>query len=115
MSQNGPALRDALRDFVSSHPDGWGHPDWEALLDDLRRKALDATDESAIGATLEREKLLAKLERTGVRGVGPKRRAAIAESYGRLWDLQQASPEELARSSGIPQPMAEELLRALRS
>jgi hypothetical protein len=114
MSQNGK-LRDALRDFVSSHSDGWGHPDWEALLDDLRRNAVDATDETAIGAALERERLLAKLERTGVRGVGPKRRAAIAEIYGRLWDLQQATPEELARASGMPQPMAEELLRAVRS
>jgi hypothetical protein len=114
MSRNGK-LRDALKDFVSSHPDGWGHSEWEELLEDLRRNAIDTGDGVAIGAALERERLLERLERAGIKGLGPKRRTAIAECFGRLWELQRAAPEDLVRSTGIPQPVAEEVLRAVRA
>jgi hypothetical protein len=115
MSRNGPSLNDALKDFVFSHPDGWGHTEWEQFLDALRRNALEVRDEVAIGAALERERLLATLERITVKGLGPKRRAALADRFGRLWDLQQASADEVARGSGIPRAAAEELLRAVRA
>ena len=115
MSRNRPKLSETLRDFVHSHPEGWGHTEWEQLLEDLRRDAPDIRDEVAIGAALERERVCAKLERIPIKGLGPKRRTALADRFGRLWDLQQASAEEVARGSGLPRPAAEELLRALRT
>jgi len=114
MSRNGQTLSDSLKDFVVSHPDGWGHGDWEEFLHDLKRKDLDTADEVAIGAALEREHLLAKLDRASVKGLGPKRRSVLADRFGRLWDLQQASAEDVAREGGLPQPLAEELLRVIR-
>jgi excinuclease UvrABC nuclease subunit len=104
----------ALREFVAAHPDGWGHGEWEALLAELKSRKLDARDEVAIGAALERERLLATLERAGVKGVGPKRRNALADRFGRLWELQHASASEVAEGAGLTAEQAEAVLRSVR-
>jgi excinuclease ABC subunit C len=49
-----------------------------------------------------------------VKGLGPKRRAAVVERFGRLWDARQASEEELAALPGLNRSVAQALHRALR-
>lgn len=113
MSRDESTLDDTLEKFVGNHPKGWGHGEWERLLAELKDRGVDTTDEVAIGASLERARLLARLERLPVKGLGPRRREKIAERYGRLWDLRQASAEEIAASSGTPRRVAEELVAAI--
>ncbi|UCF10200.1 MAG: excinuclease ABC subunit UvrC, partial [Candidatus Bipolaricaulota bacterium] len=48
-----------------------------------------------------------------VPGIGPKRKAALVKAFGSVDRLAQASAEEIAASTGIPQGLAETLLARL--
>jgi hypothetical protein len=103
-----------LREFVSRHPDGWSHAEWEGLLAELRDAGIDTGDPQTIGTALEYERLLVVLERTPVKGLGPKRREALADRFGRLWDLRRASVDEIAELPSFHRGLAAALHEALR-
>lgn len=110
--QNG--FRGRLRGFVEEHRDGWGHHEWLELLAELTDEGVDTTDPSIIGSALEQERILAVLENAGVKGLGPKRREAVAERFGRMWDLEHATVDELAGLPSFHKGLAEALHKALR-
>ncbi len=100
-----------MRDFVSRHPDGWSHDEWLGLLAELGEAGVDTNDHETIGAALEHERLLVVLERASVKGLGPKRREAVAGRFGRLWDLKHASVEDIAALPSFHVGLAEALHR----
>lgn len=106
-------MRERLRAFVQEHPEGWNHHQWLGLLSELTDEGVDTGDPAAIGAALEYERVLAYLESVDVRGLGPKRREAVADRYPRLWDLRQATAEELAELPAFHRGLAEALHEAL--
>ena len=106
-------LRESLGDFVRSHPQGWGHHQWEGLLADLSESGVDVSDAEGIGAALEAERLETVLGDLGVKGLGPKRRQTVVERYGRLWDLSQASVDELSELPSFHKGLATSLHQAL--
>jgi len=107
-------LWQSLVDFVERHPGGWNHEAWEGLKSDLATQGLfDGENEPSVGMWLERARLLAILEGLPVKGLGPKRREAVADAYGRVWDLRQSSAEELASAVAIPNELAEQILTEL--
>ena len=111
-SGGSPDLRTEARGFVSGRPQGWNHDEWLSFLDDLRQRGHNVEDRDAIGSLLERERLGVVLER--VEGISAQRVRAIADRYGNVWRLKDASPEELAREAKIPQPLAERILESVR-
>ncbi len=115
MTQAGNGLRGELRSFVAEHPDGWGHGHWETLLRQLEDSGFDTGRPDAIGAELERERVLVVLEESGVRGLGPKRREAVADGFGTLWRLRHASVDDLSALPGLTRDVAERLHTALGS
>jgi hypothetical protein len=103
-----------LRAFVSHHPDGWNHGDWEGLLGDLRSRELSYPgEEDEVGKELERERVRQVLEGLSVAGLGPKRREAVAEAFGHMWKLRHASADDLASVPGMTRRIAEALAAAL--
>lgn len=115
MAHHNPKHLARIRAFLDVHPDGWSHADWERLVGELRGAGLLTDgDEEALGHDLERERLRATLDRLSIAGLGPKRRAAIIEQYPRLWELRQASADELASLPTISKALASELVDALR-
>lgn len=106
-------MRARLTEFVRENRDGWGHEDWEQLLGDLEVAGHDVSDRDAIGAELERIRLTRHLEKLDVRGLGPKRRTALVEWFGRLWEVEQASPDELASVPALNRSVARSLHEAL--
>lgn len=104
-------LRGQLRDFVQRHPRGWGHGEWSGLIEDLRGRGQDVSNTDALGMDLERERLSMTLEQ--ISGVGPARVRSIADSFGRLYDLRQASVDEIAERAGVPRSVAEKVRGAL--
>jgi excinuclease UvrABC nuclease subunit len=107
-------LKTRTRDFVGRHPHGWSHDQWLGLLAELRDAGVDTHDHEAIGAALEHERLLVVLESAGVKGLGPKRREALAARFGRLWDLRHASVEEIAALPSFHRGLAEAVHQSLR-
>lgn len=107
-------FRARVREFVTHHPDGWSHDEWLGLLAELQDAGVDTQQHEAIGAALEHERLLAVLERASVKGLGPKRREAVAGRFGRLWDLKHASVEDIAALPSFHQGLAKALYQALR-
>jgi len=114
MRDTGNGMRKALRSFVADHREGWSHGHWESLLHQLEEGGFDTARPEDIGRELERERVRVVLEDVGVQGLGPKRREAVAEQFGSLWQLKHASVEELTERSAIPRRLAEELHAALR-
>lgn len=113
MRDSGNGMRETLRSFVADHPEGWGHGHWEDLLHRLSEDGIDTAQPDQIGLELERERIRLVLEDSGIRGLGPKRREAVAERFGSLWHLRHASVEELSERSEIPKGLAEKLHAAL--
>lgn len=113
MTHGGNGLREELRSFVAEHRDGWGHGHWESLLRRLEDRGFDTARPDAIGAVLERERVLVVLEEIGVPGLGPKRREAVADRFGSLWRLRHASVDELKELSALPKDLAQRLHAAL--
>jgi hypothetical protein len=85
--------------FVAEHPDGWSHEDWGRLLDQLSVMKVKVGDVDELGVRLEAERLRQFLLRCGVKGLGPKRVAAIVERYGNLWNLRH---EPAAGLTAVP-------------
>jgi len=106
-------FREQLRDFVSGHRQGWTHHDWLGLLAQLTDAGVDTSDPDAIGTALEQERVLAYLEALDVKGLGPKRREAVAARFPRMWDLERASVEELAEIPSFHADLAQALHDAL--
>jgi hypothetical protein len=98
-------LRADLREFVSARPKGWNHDQWLGLLDDLRGRGHDVSDASAIGMSLERERLAAQLEQ--IAGMGPRRVESLVDRYHTLYSLRQADAAELAELPGMNRALAE--------
>lgn len=107
-------FRARLRDFVTGHEQGWNHHEWLELLGQLTDAGVDTTDPEAVGLALEQERVLAFLEGLGLKGLGPKRREALAARFGRLWDLRHATVEELGSVPTFHPALAEALHEALR-
>lgn len=111
MRAKGNGIRIELADFVQAHPEGWGHEDWQGLLDGLRRRGFNVDDADSIGIALEKERVRSRLD--GISGLGPKRLEALLERFPRIWDLQSASMEELASVPSIPRSVAQTLHQTL--
>lgn len=114
MASEHNGFREQLRDFVNGHREGWTHHDWLGLLAQLTDAGADTSDPDAIGTELERQRVLAYLETLDVKGLGPKRREAVAERFFRIWDLQHASVEALAQVPSFTKTLAKALHQALR-
>ena len=91
MANQRKGFRAELRTFVQAHPGGWSHHVRLGVLAALTDAGADTSDPARIGAELEHERLLSALEDADVKGLGPKRREALAEHFGRLHDLRRAS------------------------
>ena len=102
-----------LKDFVSAHESGWNHHEWLGLLAELTDAGFDTSDPDHIGMALERERVKLLLEGTSVRGLGPKRREAVAANIGTVWNLQHASVEDLTEVPGFHRGLAQALHTAL--
>ncbi len=111
MRAKGNGMRIELSDFVQAHPHGWGHEDWQRLLDGLRRRGFNVDDTESIGLALEKERVRRLLD--GVSGLGPKRLEALIDRFPRIWDLQNASGEDLSSIPSIPRSIAETLHQSL--
>jgi hypothetical protein len=111
-SRGGPDLRADARGFVSGRPQGWNHDEWLGFLEDLRQRGHNVEDRDAIGSLLERERLGVMLEK--VPGIGAQRVRSIADHYGNVWRLKDASADELSRDAKIPRPLAERILDSVR-
>lgn len=107
-----PDLGRNLKDFVSAHPEGWSHDEWDGLLGSLRDKGHDVSDSETIGIELERERLRQRLQ--GIPGLGPRRVDALVGRFDTLWSLQQASAEEIVQLPSIPRNVAERVRQELR-
>ena len=106
---------ETLRAFLDRHPGGWYHSDWERLVDDLRtRGLLPEGGEEVVGRELEKARVRQTLQGLGVQGLGPKRRDSVADAYGHLWELRNASAEELAALPGLTKRIATDVVVALR-
>ena len=103
-----------LRSFVMEHPHGWSHDEWLGLLYHLTQKGIDTDDEKGIGLVLERERLMHTLGNLSIKGLGPKRREALAARFGSLWNLMEASPEEIAQVPGIHRSLADQISDVLQ-
>ena len=99
--------------FVESHPAGWGHDEWLALLGDLEREGVSIDDPDALGMELEKSRLRWTLTQAGVAGLGPKRIDAITERYRTLWNLRHATAAEIAEIKTVPAKLAESVVEAL--
>jgi hypothetical protein len=99
-----------LNAFVESHPTGWNHEEWLALLADLGQGGTDVSNPDAIGAELEKTRVTWELKRSGVPGLGRKRIEAIASRFGTLNELRNATLDDLARVPGMNRALAEKLL-----
>lgn len=51
----------------------------------------------------------------GIAGVGPERRRRLLQVFGSVDQLRMATPEAVARAGRMPLPLAEKILRALRT
>jgi hypothetical protein len=109
-------LRESLAGFVDCHPHGWDHTAWQELTNHLRdRNLLGTLDEEAVGRLLERTRVVSTLAGITVKGLGPKRREAIADAFGRLWELRAASPEELSALTALPRETAHGVIASLEA
>jgi hypothetical protein len=114
MASDISAFRAQLRAFVAAHEQGWSHHEWLELLAELTDAGVDTTDPDDIGTALEQERILALLEGLKLKGMGAKRREAVAAHFGRLWDLKHACVDEIAQIPSFHQGLAEALHEALR-
>ena len=96
-----------LRDFVRGHEHGWSHHDWLGLLAELSDAGVDTGDPDAIGAALEQERVILFLEGMNLKGLGPKRRDALVARFPRLWDLRNASVEEIGEVPSFHRELAD--------
>ena len=103
-----------LRRFAEDHPQGWGHGEWEGLLNRLASAGFDVSDCDRVGLDLERVRLCQTLKRMEVKGLGAKRINVIANRFGTLWNLRNASPEDVSQLPSVPRSMAGQILDTLQ-
>lgn len=108
----GGDMRPHLRDFASTRLGGWSHDDWEGLLGNLQQRGFDVSDRDAVGMALERERLHMMLEK--VPGVSSAKARTLTDRFGRLWDLRNASADEIAQAGKVPRDVAERISQSLR-
>ena len=99
-----------LNAFVESHPTGWNHEEWLSLLADLGQEGTDVSNPDEIGQELEKTRVMFELRRREVPGLGRKRMEAIANRFGTIRELQNASLEEMARIPGMNRALADKIL-----
>lgn len=114
MANEHNGFRLQLRGFVDAHQQGWSHHEWLGLLAELSDSGVDTSNPESIGAALEEERVLAFLEGLDLKGLGPKRREALVAHFPRLWDLQNASVDEIAELPSFHRALAEAIHLALR-
>jgi len=107
-------MNERLREFVERHPDGWNHEEWTGLLAELEQSGADVTDPQRVGLALEKTRLEWELARRSVKGLGPKRSEALAERFGTVWSLRQASVDEVAQVPTINRSLAEKVVQAMQ-
>jgi len=110
MRERGQKMSARLSAFVESHPTGWNHDEWLALLADLGQGGTDVSNPDLIGAELERTRVMWELRRRNVPGLGRKRLEAIANRFATVYELQNATIEEMARVPGMNRGLAEKVL-----
>ena len=110
-SRKEKALEAELQGFVAAHPEGWGHGEWAGLVESLREKGYDVSDEGAIGSAVEKARLAATLGQ--VKSVGPQRIKVIIDRYETVWSLRGAPVEELAAATKIPLAVAERIKQSV--
>lgn len=101
--------------FLQDHPDGWSHDDWLRLLFQLSEHGYDTADEDRIGLALERQRLTRALADKKLGGLGPRRIEAVAEHFKTLWNLRDASLDEVARVPGVPKALARSIVESFRA
>ncbi len=107
-------LSSEIRHFVHEHPHGWSHDEWTGFTHHLAHLGYDTGDLDGLGLRLEHERLTQVLGRMEIKGLGPKRAKAIADHFGTLWNLMTASPEDVAKSVGIPASLAIQISEVLQ-
>jgi hypothetical protein len=110
-TSDGVDLKKALRDFAAARPDGWNHDDWIHFLEDLKARGHNINDRDAVGRMLERERLGVLLEK--VPGMGPQRIQKLADKFGTVWRLRDASTDEIADAANLPRALAEKVREAV--
>jgi NAD-dependent DNA ligase len=113
MAADENGFRACLRDFVVNHHKGWNHHEWLGLLAELTDTGFDTSDPDHIGMALERERVRQLLEGASVKGLGPKRREAVAERFATVWNLKHASVEDLKEIPTFHESLARALHEAL--
>jgi hypothetical protein len=107
-------MKKQLKDFVQSHPEGWGHGEWLGLLTRLGNEGVDVSDADAVGLALERTRLEWELGRRSVKGLGPKRSVALVDHFETLWKLRQASVDDIAGVPSLNRDLAEKVFQVLQ-
>ena len=107
-------LENMLDTFVEAHSSGWGHHEWSQLIEDLGAHGIDTSDVDGIGIALENRRLAHALSAAGVSGLGPKRIGAIVEKFGTLYNLRNASTDEIAAIKNIHPTLAGKVQAALQ-
>lgn len=110
--EGGSGLRADMREFAAARPSGWDHHDWVTFLGGLRDKGHDTSDADEIGRQLERERISLVLQ--DVPGLGSRKVEAVADRFGRLYELRNASVDEIAGVPGINRDLAEKISNAVR-
>lgn len=110
--EGGSGLRADMREFAAARPSGWDHHDWVTFLGGLRDKGHDTSDADEIGRQLERERISVVLQ--DVPGLGSRKVEAVADRFGRLYELRNASVDEIAGVPGINRDLAEKISNAVR-
>ncbi|MDH3207586.1 MAG: helix-hairpin-helix domain-containing protein [Gemmatimonadota bacterium] len=106
-------MQDRLKTFVERHPEGWNHDEWLGLLSELEREEQNVPEPAAVGRELEMMRLERELDRRAVRGIGPKRRAALVDRFGSFGGLRTASVDDVAQVPSITRALAEKVIRAV--
>ncbi len=106
-----PDLARDLDDFAAAQPGGWSHEDWMNFLEYLAQRGHDTSNPDAIGIDLERKRLALILGE--VPGMGPKRVQNLVERYDTLWNLRQATVDELAEHKSLTRALAERVYEAV--
>ncbi len=111
--RRGLDIRAEMRSFLDEHPDGWNHDDWTGFVHRLSHAGYDTRDTDALGRDLEAERLRRTLESRAIPGLGPRRRDAIVDEFGTLWELRHADVERIAAVKGVPRGVAVKVRSAL--
>lgn len=106
-------LSTELLAFVEAHPDGWSHDDWLGLLYQLTEAGFDTADEDGIGLALERARVVRTLREMSIKGLGAKRIETVADRFGTLWNLRNASSDTMREVAGLPPTVAHEVRKGL--